>query len=59
MPTHLEARYVTDAISVTLIDEVLRTVDAQISPFADLRGSEWYKRQMARVFVKRAIDQLN
>jgi aerobic carbon-monoxide dehydrogenase medium subunit len=42
-----------------IVDEVLRMVDAQISPFADLRGSEWYKRQMARVFVKRAIEQLN
>lgn len=41
-----------------LMAEILRTVDEQISPFADLRGSEWYKRQMARVFVKRAIGQL-
>lgn len=41
-----------------LMEEILRTVDEQISPFADLRGSEWYKRQMARVFVKRAIGQL-
>ena len=43
----------------TIVGEVLRMVDAQISPFADLRGSEWYKRQMVRVFVKRAIEQLN
>jgi carbon-monoxide dehydrogenase medium subunit len=42
----------------SLVEEVLRTVDSQISPFSDLRGSEWYKRQMARVFVKKAIDQL-
>jgi aerobic carbon-monoxide dehydrogenase medium subunit len=42
-----------------LVDEVLRMVDAQIAPFADLRGSEWYKRQMTRVFVKRAIAELN
>jgi carbon-monoxide dehydrogenase medium subunit len=37
------------------VEAVLRTVDEQIAPFSDLRGSEWYKRQMARVFVKRAI----
>jgi carbon-monoxide dehydrogenase medium subunit len=47
-----------EKLSHSVIDEVLRTVDAQISPFSDLRGSEWYKRQMARVFVKRAIAQL-
>ena len=46
-------------MSDALVDEVLRTVDAQIAPFADLRGSEWYKRQMTRVFVKRAIAELN
>jgi len=48
-----------ETITPQLIDEVLRIVDEQISPFPDLRGSEWYKRQMARVFVKRAIAQLN
>lgn len=46
------------SMSDGLMAEVLRTVDEQISPFADLRGSEWYKRQMARVFVQRAIGQL-
>jgi aerobic carbon-monoxide dehydrogenase medium subunit len=45
-------------LSHSVVDEVLRTVDTQISPFSDLRGSEWYKRQMVRVFVKRAIAQL-
>jgi aerobic carbon-monoxide dehydrogenase medium subunit len=45
-------------MSDSVINEVLRTVDAQISPFADLRGSEWYKRQMSRVFLKRAILEL-
>ena len=46
-------------LSDALVDEVLRIADGQISPFSDLRGSEWYKRQMVRVFVKRAIAQLN
>ena len=41
-----------------LMEEILRIVNEQISPFSDLRGSEWYKRQMARVFVNRAIRQL-
>ncbi len=42
-----------------VIDKVLDTVDEQISPFSDLRGSEWYKRRMARLFVNKAIAQLN
>jgi aerobic carbon-monoxide dehydrogenase medium subunit len=48
-----------ERLTERIVGEVLRVVDTQISPFADLRGSEWYKRQMARVFVKRAIEQLN
>ena len=42
-----------------VIDKLLDTVDEQISPFSDLRGSEWYKRRMARLFVNKAIAQLN
>ncbi len=42
-----------------VLAKVLDSVDSQISPFPDLRGSEWYKRRMARLFVKKAIEQLN
>lgn len=41
-----------------VIEKLLETVDEQISPSSDLRGSEWYKRKMVRVFVKKAIAQL-
>jgi len=41
-----------------LIDKLLDSVDRQISPTGDLRGSEWYKRRMARVFVKKALEEL-
>jgi carbon-monoxide dehydrogenase medium subunit len=41
------------------IERVLNLVGEQISPFSDLRGSEWYKRHIAGVFVKRALTQLN
>jgi carbon-monoxide dehydrogenase medium subunit len=40
------------------IGKLLDIVDAQISPSSDMRGSEWYKRRMARVFVKKALAQL-
>ncbi|HKY07861.1 MAG TPA: xanthine dehydrogenase family protein subunit M [Candidatus Binatia bacterium] len=42
-----------------LIQRVQDLVDQQISPASDLRGSEWYKRRMARLFVQKAIDRLN
>jgi carbon-monoxide dehydrogenase medium subunit len=42
-----------------VIDKVRDTVDEQISPFSDLRGSEWYKRRMVRLFVNKAIAHLN
>lgn len=46
-------------IDAGLVDRILAAVDEQISPSADLRGSEWYKRRMARLFTHRAIAQLN
>jgi CO/xanthine dehydrogenase FAD-binding subunit len=46
------------AITEGLLDEITRVVDQRISPISDLRGSEWYKREMTRVFVKRAIREL-
>ena len=42
-----------------VIERLLDAVDQQIAPFADLRGSEWYKRRMARLFVKKAVEQLS
>jgi carbon-monoxide dehydrogenase medium subunit len=46
-------------IGDSVIDQILAAVDAQITPSSDLRGSEWYKRRMARLFVKKAIEQVN
>ena len=42
----------------SVLDRISSIVDQQIEPFSDLRGSEWYKRRMAAVFVKRAMAQL-
>ncbi|MDH3443214.1 MAG: xanthine dehydrogenase family protein subunit M [Deltaproteobacteria bacterium] len=50
---------VDQTLDEIVIEKVLETVDGEISPSSDLRGSEWYKRRMARLFVKRAIEQLN
>jgi CO/xanthine dehydrogenase FAD-binding subunit len=42
-----------------VIDKILAAVEEQISPSSDLRGSDWYKRKMARLFTQKAIAQLN
>jgi carbon-monoxide dehydrogenase medium subunit len=42
-----------------IVEKVLSVVDEQISPFSDLRGSEWYKRRVVRLFTKKAIAQLS
>jgi carbon-monoxide dehydrogenase medium subunit len=42
----------------SLLERISTLVDQQIEPLSDLRGSAWYKRQIAKVFVKRAIAQL-
>jgi carbon-monoxide dehydrogenase medium subunit len=42
-----------------VITKIQDAVDEQIAPASDLRGSEWYKRRMARLFTKKAIEQLN
>ncbi len=41
-----------------LLEEVLRVVDGQVAPISDFRGSEWYKRRIVRVFVRRAVREL-
>jgi len=42
-----------------VVEKILQAVEEQISPSADLRGSEWYKRRMARLFVQKAIARLD
>ena len=38
-----------------LLAEIAEGYAAAIEPLSDLRGSEWYRKQMIRVFTKRAI----
>jgi aerobic carbon-monoxide dehydrogenase medium subunit len=46
-------------VDTAVIDKILAAVEEQISPSSDLRGSDWYKRKMARLFTQKAIAQLN
>lgn len=38
-----------------LINQIAEHYSERIDPLSDLRGSAWYRRQMASVFVRRAI----
>lgn len=40
-----------------LINQIAEHYAERIDPLSDLRGSAWYRRQMASVFVRRAILQ--
>lgn len=46
------------SLDSSVVDKVIQIVDEQMAPSSDLRGSAWYKRQMARLFVKKAIAQV-
>jgi carbon-monoxide dehydrogenase medium subunit len=50
----VRGRTLTDS----LLEQLSTVVDEQVSPPSDIRGSEWYKRRMARLFVTRAIREL-
>jgi carbon-monoxide dehydrogenase medium subunit len=40
-----------------LIDEIAEAYGAAIEPLSDVRGSDWYRGQLIRVLVRRAIQQ--
>lgn len=44
-------------LSDELIREVAEGYAAAIEPLSDLRGSAWYRKQMIKVFVRRAIEE--
>lgn len=41
-----------------LVDEVAEAYAHTLDPLEDMRGSAWYRRQMIRVFVRRALVQV-
>lgn len=45
-------------LSDELIDDIAAGYAAQIDPLDDLRGSPWYRRQMVRVHVRRALQEV-
>ncbi len=41
-----------------LISEIAERYAVEIDPLSDLRGSSWYRKEMIRVFVRRALQQV-
>jgi len=44
----------TDELVAGIAEEYARTFD----PLTDVRGSAWYRKEMIRVFVKRALEEV-
>ena len=46
--------FLTDELVAAIAEEYARTLD----PLTDVRGSAWYRKEMIRVFVKRALQEV-
>ena len=46
--------FLTDELIAVIAEEYARTLD----PLTDVRGSAWYRKEMIRVFVKRALQEV-
>lgn len=46
------------ALTDELIAEIADQYASGIEPLEDLRGSTWYRREMTRVYVKRALEEV-
>jgi carbon-monoxide dehydrogenase medium subunit len=44
----------TDELIAVIAERYARTLD----PLTDVRGSAWYRKEMIRVFVKRALQEV-
>jgi carbon-monoxide dehydrogenase medium subunit len=47
-----------ELLTIELIAEIAERYSAEIEPLSDLRGSSWYRKEMIRVFVRRALEQV-
>jgi CO/xanthine dehydrogenase FAD-binding subunit len=56
--TNAEATLVGSTLTVNSIATAAKAASEECQPFTDAIASEWYRRKMARVMVKRALSQL-
>jgi CO/xanthine dehydrogenase FAD-binding subunit len=52
-----EARARGQRLTDELLDEVGQAYAAGIDALSDIRGSDWYRQQVTRVLVRRAVQQ--
>jgi carbon-monoxide dehydrogenase medium subunit len=55
----VEEEAVGDRLDSSVIERLAETYSQEISPLEDARGSAWYRKRMIRVFVKRALTDLD
>ena len=53
-----ESLAIGESLSNELIGEIAEQYANEIEPLSDLRGSSWYRTEMIRVFVRRALESL-
>ncbi len=46
------------ALTDELVAAIANEYSARLEPLADVRGSSWYRKQMIRVFVQRALEDV-
>jgi aerobic carbon-monoxide dehydrogenase medium subunit len=54
----IEALSIGERLTDALVDEIAEDYAAGIDTLEDLRGSAWYRKQMIRVFVKQALEEV-
>ncbi|MBI2854089.1 MAG: xanthine dehydrogenase family protein subunit M [Chloroflexi bacterium] len=51
-----EAALLKANLTGSVVEEAARTASSEARPITDVRGSEWYRREMVEVLVRRAIN---
>ena len=54
----VEALSMGERLTDALVDEIAESYAAGIDTLEDSRGSAWYRKQMIRVFVKQALEEV-
>jgi len=56
--TEAEAMARGSTLTDELIADIANEYSLKLDPLTDVRGSAWYRREMIRVFVKRALEEV-
>jgi len=56
--TDVEALTLGSTLTDELIADIANEYSLKLDPLTDVRGSAWYRKEMIRVFVKRALEEV-